>query len=141
MKDEDIVKIRQHASIENCNKGWKNYKYEIKQLLEKYKIIQNKRFTLTNKLKTNRFSYATYIELIRTDELGDKVNIYLKRSDGKRKLINKKTKIHTTSDKIYAYILKNPYNQIEAIIYADFEPYETSLDVKIIGTNLKYGFK
>lgn len=141
MKNTDIVEIRQHASVENCNKGWKSYKYEIRQLLEKYKITQNNQFTLTNRLKINRLSYTTNIELIRTDELGDKVNIYLKRSDGKRKLINKRTKIHTTSDKIYAYILKNPYNQIEVIIYADYEPYETSLDVKIIGTNLKYGFK
>ncbi len=141
MPEDNIIKIRKHLSIENCNTAWQMNKHEIMILMNKYDILKSKSFTLANKIKANRHSYSTEIELINDGELGDEVKIYLVRDDLKRKLINKNNSIYTTSNNIYAYILINPYNTIEVIVYVDNDPYETNLTSKIIGTNLNYGFK
>ncbi len=120
--------------------------YDIQFLLDKYNIVKNDKFVLTNKVRSNNHSYTTKIELIeKTQNISD-VKILLVRDDGKTKLVKYiKSAFNTNNAErdIYTYILENPHNEIEAIIYVNFENdgmYGT-LKYEIIGSNLNLNFK
>lgn len=149
INSQDFAKARQRSSLENCNQAWSNYQSKIEDLMENYNIIKNESFLLSNNVNTNKYSYKTKIELILDRDEGEyddqstvNINIYLLRSDGKRKLINKNNPIISATYGIYAYILKNPYKSIEAIVFVESYPFPSNtFGYKIIGTNLKRGFK
>ena len=63
------------------------------------------------------------------------------RDDGKTKLIKyiEERFIGYEEGAIYAYILKNPYKSIEAIICINYEPYDFgTLEYEIIGSNFNF---